>query len=64
LREIRAKRDGAAARRELDTVKRSAAAGENLLPPLITAARVRCTVGELVNALADVFGRYDASGRW
>jgi hypothetical protein len=25
---------------------------------------VRCTVGEIMNALADVFGRYDGAARW
>jgi hypothetical protein len=30
----------------------------------VEAARVRCTVGEIMNALADVFGRYDGAARW
>jgi methylmalonyl-CoA mutase N-terminal domain/subunit len=64
LRALKAKRERDAMRRGLDTVKRAASEKKNLLPSLIDAARARCTVGELVNALAEVFGRYDASGRW
>lgn len=64
LKSIKAKRDGDAVRRNVDAVKRAAGAKANLMPALIDAARARCTVGELMNAMADVFGRYDASGRW
>jgi methylmalonyl-CoA mutase N-terminal domain/subunit len=64
LRERKAKRDGAAARRSLDRVKREAEGGANLMPALIDAAEARCSVGEIMNALADVFGRYDGAARW
>jgi methylmalonyl-CoA mutase N-terminal domain/subunit len=30
----------------------------NLMPPLIEAVRAYATIGEIVGALADVFGRY------
>ena len=33
----------------------------NLLAASVVAARARCTVGEISEALADVFGRYEAS---
>jgi methylmalonyl-CoA mutase N-terminal domain/subunit len=64
LRSIKDRRESHAVRRHLDEVKRAADRGENLMPSLIEAARARCTVGELMNAMAEVFGRYDASGRW
>ena len=64
LRERKAKRDGAAVRKALDGVKRDAAGSVNLMPALIDAAEVRCSVGEIMNALADVFGRYDGAARW
>ena len=41
-----------------------AATKENLMPALIEAAQARCRVGEIMNALADVFGRYDGAARW
>jgi methylmalonyl-CoA mutase N-terminal domain/subunit len=46
-------------RRALDAVRRAASDRRNLVPPLLDAARARATVGEVMNALADVFGRYD-----
>jgi methylmalonyl-CoA mutase N-terminal domain/subunit len=64
LRERKAKRDGEAVRHSLDTVRRTAATKENLMPTLLEAARARCTVGEIMHALADVFGRYDGAAKW
>jgi methylmalonyl-CoA mutase N-terminal domain/subunit len=64
LRSRKTQRDAGAVQRELANVKRIAATKENLMPALIEAARARCTVGELVNALADVFGRYDGAAKW
>src|SRR5439155_15111271 len=64
LKALKAKRDGQAVRRNLDEVKRVAATKTNLMPALIEAARARCTVGELMAALADVFGRYDGAAKW
>jgi methylmalonyl-CoA mutase N-terminal domain/subunit len=64
LHERNAKRDNEAVRKMLDQVKRVASTKENLLPTLIDAAESRCTVGEVMNALADVFGRYDGAARW
>src|SRR5262249_6921521 len=64
LRQRKAQRDNEAVRRNLDAVKRVAATKENLMPALIEAARARCTVGELMGAMAEVFGRYDGAARW
>ncbi len=64
LRRIKAKRDATAVRRCLGNVKRVAATKENLMPTLLEAARARCTVGEMITALADVFGRYDGAAKW
>jgi methylmalonyl-CoA mutase N-terminal domain/subunit len=64
LRQIKEKREAQAARRSLDTIRRVAATSENLMPALIDAARTRCTVGEIMNAMAEVFGRYHGAARW
>jgi methylmalonyl-CoA mutase N-terminal domain/subunit len=64
LKQIRAKRDGEAARQMLDQIRLVAATKDNLMPSLVQAAEARCTVGEIMNALADVFGRYDGAARW
>jgi hypothetical protein len=34
------------------------------MPAIIEAAEARCSVGEVMYALADVFGRYDGAARW
>jgi len=64
LRQIKAKRDGERVRKMLDQIRRIAETKENLMPSLVEAARARCPVGEIMNALADVFGRYDGAARW
>jgi methylmalonyl-CoA mutase N-terminal domain/subunit len=64
LRRIKARRDAETVRRTLDEVKRTASAKKNLMPALIDAARARATVGENVQALADVFGRYQTGVAW
>jgi methylmalonyl-CoA mutase N-terminal domain/subunit len=64
LRGRKAGRDGEAVRRCLDEVRRTAATKTNLMPALIEAARARCSVGELMRAMAEVFGRYDGAAKW
>jgi len=64
LKGIKARRDGAAVRRCLDAVKRMAGTKENLMPTVLEAVRTRCSVGEIMGSLADVFGRYDGAARW
>src|SRR5437762_459754 len=58
LRSVKSQRDTDAVGRSLAAVKRVAATKQNLLPALLDAAHARCTVGETMEALADVFGRY------
>ena len=56
---VRADRDSDAVVVMLDRVRSEAADPEhNLMPTLIDAVRVYATEGEIMNALADVFGRY------
>jgi methylmalonyl-CoA mutase N-terminal domain/subunit len=64
LKESKAKRDAAEVRRCLEAVRATARSSANLMPVFLEAARARCTVGELMAALADVFGRYDGAARW
>jgi methylmalonyl-CoA mutase, N-terminal domain len=61
LRGTRARRDGAAVESALAELKRAAATEENLMPPIIAAARVRATEGEMIAALQEVFGTYTES---
>jgi methylmalonyl-CoA mutase N-terminal domain/subunit len=64
LQHIKKTCDAQAAQKALAAVRQTAATNTNLLPVLLDAARARCTVGEIVNALADVFGRYDGAAKW
>jgi methylmalonyl-CoA mutase N-terminal domain/subunit len=57
---VRAERDAAAAEAALEEVRRVARGTENLLPPMREALRVRCTVGEICEALREEWGMYDA----
>ncbi len=64
LRQIKAKRDSELVGKMLNQIRHVAATKENLMPSLVEAARARCTVGEIMNALADVFGKYDGAAKW
>jgi methylmalonyl-CoA mutase N-terminal domain/subunit len=64
LQDIRRKRNAGEVGRSLENVRRVARTSTNLMPALLEAARARCTVGEVMNALADVFGRYDGAAKW
>jgi methylmalonyl-CoA mutase N-terminal domain/subunit len=48
-----------AARRTLDALRRGAAGTENTMPRILDCAKAYCTVGEISDALRDVFGAYD-----
>lgn len=61
---LKAKRDSQAVARCLAEVKKVAATKTNLMPALLDAVEARCTVGELMNALAEVFGRFSGAGMW
>jgi methylmalonyl-CoA mutase N-terminal domain/subunit len=64
LKKLKASRDAGSVTRALNEIRKIAATKANLMPALLTAAETRCTVGEIMNALADVFGRYDGAAKW
>ncbi len=61
LAATRAARDNGAVERGLAELKRAAATDENLMPPIIEAARARVTEGEMIAAMQEVFGTYTES---
>jgi methylmalonyl-CoA mutase N-terminal domain/subunit len=61
LAATRARRDGAEVEEALAELKRAAATEENLMPPIIAAARVRASEGEMIAAMQEVFGTYTES---
>ena len=58
LKAFRAARDNAAATSALSDLKRAAQGTENLLPRIVSAVKARVTLGEIANALRDVFGEH------
>lgn len=51
-------RDAAAVRTALDRVRRAAKDGTNLMPPILDAVHVECTVGEISDIFRECFGVY------
>jgi methylmalonyl-CoA mutase, N-terminal domain len=62
LRRFKERRSAVDLRAALDELRHVARQNRNVLPPLLQAARARATVGEIMDALADVFGRYAPGG--
>ncbi|MGB0083585.1 MAG: methylmalonyl-CoA mutase [Terracidiphilus sp.] len=64
LEELKRERDADAVRAALNQLEKCAAAGEgNLLECAVEAARKRATLGEISQALENVWGRYEATTR-
>ncbi len=64
LEKIRASRDSSAVEKSLAALTQAAKSGEgNLLDLSIQAARLRATVGEISDALEEVYGRYQAQSK-
>ena len=58
LRAVKSQRNASEVGGTLSDIRRSAATGENVFPALLAAAKARATVGEIMSALADIFGRH------
>ena len=57
-------RDDDAAMKALDAIRDAARNDENVMPSVVDGALARCTLGEMVQAMADVFGRYSGGPEW
>jgi methylmalonyl-CoA mutase N-terminal domain/subunit len=58
LRALRARRNGTAARQAVDAVRAAAKGKDNLMPVVLEAVKAEATLGEISDALRDVFGEY------
>lgn len=58
LRQLRARRDNAKVQRTLAALKEAARGTENTMPYILECVRAYATLGEICNALKDVFGTY------
>jgi methylmalonyl-CoA mutase N-terminal domain/subunit len=59
LAELKQTRDNAEVRRTLDVLKDTARGTGNTMPPLMDCVRAYATVGEMCDALRDVWGEYE-----
>jgi len=64
LAAFKQKRDTAAASAALGAIRDAARADQNVMPALVDGALANCTLGEMVQALADVYGRYGGGPEW
>jgi methylmalonyl-CoA mutase N-terminal domain/subunit len=58
------RRDDDGVRRALDEIREAAKRNDNVMPALVDGALADCTLGEMVQALADVYGRYAGGPEW
>ncbi len=58
LQKLKERRDGVKVAGSLESLKKSAASSDNLIPLILEAVRCYATEGEIVSALKDVFGEY------
>jgi methylmalonyl-CoA mutase N-terminal domain/subunit len=59
LEVLKRTRDGARVRRGLDGLKDAARGTDNLMEPILECARAYATLGEMCDALREVFGEYE-----
>ncbi len=59
LDEVKRRRDAGAVARTLGALRTGAAGSENTMPLILDCARAYCTVGEISDALREVFGTYE-----
>jgi methylmalonyl-CoA mutase N-terminal domain/subunit len=64
LAKFRKERNADGVKRALDAIRVAARKGENVMPTLVEGALAKCTLGEMVQAMADVFGRYSGGPEW
>jgi len=59
LAALRGRRDASRVSRALDDLKDAARGTDNLMPPILAASREYATIGEMCDALREVFGEYE-----
>lgn len=64
LREFKERRDDAGVATALEAIREAAREGENVMPSLVDGALANCTLGEMVQAMADIYGRYTGGPEW
>ncbi|MBG83906.1 MAG: methylmalonyl-CoA mutase [Phycisphaerae bacterium] len=64
LADFKKRRDDDAVKKSLDAIRQAARDDVNIMPSLIEGSLANCTLGEMVQAMADVYGRYTGGPEW
>ncbi len=64
IADLKEARNEGDAQRSLEAIRESARNEENVMDALVEGSLARCTLGEMVQAMADVFGRYSGGPEW
>jgi len=64
LKKLREERDNQAVRQALDQLKKAAEQNENLMPLILDGVKAQATLGEICDALREVFGEYVGSSSY
>ncbi len=64
LAEFRKNRDMDLVQSSLDRIRDDARSGCNVMDGLVEASLNRCTMGEMIQSMADVYGRYSGGPEW
>jgi methylmalonyl-CoA mutase N-terminal domain/subunit len=64
LERFRAERDDDLVSQALDGIREAARSDKNVMDALVEGAMSKCTLGEMVQAMGDVFGRYTGGPEW
>jgi methylmalonyl-CoA mutase, N-terminal domain len=64
LAEFKKRRDADGVKRALDAIRAAAKNDENVMPALIEGSLANCSMGEMVQAMADIYGRYTGGPEW
>ena len=49
---------------DINTIRTDARDGRNVMDALVEASLAKCTMGEMIQAMADVYGRYSGGPEW
>ncbi len=64
LENFKKRRDKDAVKRSLEAIRKAAQDDTNVMPALVDGALNNCTLGEMVQAMADIYGRYTGGPEW
>jgi len=64
LAAFKKRRDKKAVELALTNIRKAAQNGDNVMPTLVEGALNNCTLGEMVQAMADIYGRYTGGPEW